>query len=116
MLLSESLVCLKFISRMALYLDEIQRTPDLLSYMQTIVDENNSTGMFILTGSQQIELMRNISQSLAGRTGIIRLLPFSFQEIYSNRKNSDLNEVLFTGFYPRIFDKNIPPTEAMSSY
>jgi len=99
-------------------LDEIQRAPDLMSYIQTVVDEKDQTGMFILTGSQQFELMQNIGQSLAGRTAIVRLLPLSFAEAYSNKvKNmANLEEVIFKGFFPRIFDKSIPPLEAMSSY
>lgn len=97
-------------------LDEIQRAPELLSYIQTIVDEKDQAGMFILTGSQQFELMQHISQSLAGRTGIIRLLPFSYSEIYGKKQGLRLNNVIFKGFFPRIFDKNIPPLEAMSSY
>jgi len=98
-------------------LDEIQRAPDLLSYIQGIVDENNKEGMFILTGSHQFELMDSVNQSLAGRTAIVRLLPFSYQEIYGvKNKKSDINQILFTGFYPRIFDKKLNPTEALSFY
>jgi predicted AAA+ superfamily ATPase len=98
-------------------LDEIQRAPDLLSYIQGIVDEKNKAGMFILTGSHQFELMDSVNQSLAGRTAIVRLLPFSYEEIYGIRKTKhDINQVLFTGFYPRIFDKKLNPTEALSFY
>ncbi len=98
-------------------LDEIQRAPDLLSYIQGIVDEHKKDGMFILTGSQQFELMDSISQSLAGRTALIKLLPFSYEEAYGTKqKNPDINTVLFTGFYPRIFDKKLNPKEALSFY
>lgn len=99
-------------------LDEIQRAPDLLSYIQTIVDEKKHTeGMFILTGSRQFELMSSINQSLAGRSAITRLLPFSLSEIYSKKKKlPSLETILYTGFYPRIFDKNLNPTEALSFY
>ncbi|MFP4363899.1 MAG: ATP-binding protein [Spirochaetia bacterium] len=97
-------------------LDEIQRSPALVSYIQSIVDKNNKTGMYILTGSQQFELMENISQSLAGRTAIVRLLPFSVNEIYSGNPSRDLFSLLYTGFYPRIFDKGLNPTEAMGFY
>ncbi len=97
-------------------LDEIQRAPDLISYIQTLVDERDETGMFILTGSHQFELMKNISQSLAGRTAIVRLLPFTFDEAYSKKSAKGINETMFRGFFPRIFDKKIPPMEAMSSY
>jgi hypothetical protein len=98
-------------------LDEIQRAPELLSYIQTIVDQKNKEGFFILTGSQQFELLENISQSLAGRTALVRLLPFSLKEAYgTNLKKVGLNQVLYTGFYPRIFDKGLNPTEAMGFY
>ena len=98
-------------------LDEIQRAPNLLSYIQGIVDEKKKEGMFILTGSQQFELMDSITQSLAGRTALVKLLPFSYTEVYgTNKKRPDLNTVLFTGFYPRIFDKKLNPTEALAFY
>ncbi len=98
-------------------LDEIQRAPELLSYIQTIVDKQNKEGFFILTGSQQFELLEGISQSLAGRTALVRLLPFSLGEAYgTNLKKAALDQVLYTGFYPRIFDKGLNPTEAMGFY
>ena len=98
-------------------LDEIQRAPELLSYIQTIVDQQNKEGFFILTGSQQFELLEGISQSLAGRTALVRLLPFSLGEAYgANLKKTTLDQVLYTGFYPRIFDKGLIPTEAMGFY
>jgi predicted AAA+ superfamily ATPase len=98
-------------------IDEIQRVPDLLSYIQTVVDTKNQEGYFILTGSQQFELMEKISQSLAGRTALMRLLPFSMSEAYDLEKTPpSLDEALYTGFYPRIFDKQLNATEAMSFY
>ena len=98
-------------------IDEIQREPDLISYIQTIVDQQNTEGLFILTGSQQFDLMQTISQSLAGRSAIVRLLPFSYDEAYGNdRDQSKMDAVLLKGFYPRIFDKNLDPTEAMQFY
>ncbi|MGD9822875.1 ATP-binding protein [Desulfobacter sp.] len=97
-------------------IDEIQRVPDLLSYIQTIVDEHQHEGMFIITGSQQFELMQHLSQSLAGRTALIRLLPFSIEEAYGQKAFSSLENTLYTGFYPRIFDKNLNPSEAMLFY
>ncbi len=96
-------------------IDEIQRVPNLLSYIQGIVDENNIKGEFILTGSSQLELTKNISQSLAGRTALLKLLPFSFTEIYETT-HPTLDDVLFNGFYPRIYVDNLEPTEALSSY
>ncbi|MCD4718740.1 MAG: ATP-binding protein, partial [Desulfobacula sp.] len=97
-------------------IDEIQRVPDLTSYIQTIVDEKDLPGMYILTGSQQFELINRLSQSLAGRTALIRLLPFSFSEVYGIKKNQDIDKVLTTGFYPRIFDKGLDPYSAMEFY
>jgi predicted AAA+ superfamily ATPase len=96
-------------------IDEIQRVPQLFSYIQTIIDEKNINGFFILTGSNQFEFMHNLGQSLAGRTGILKLLPFSYQELYKDRI-IPLNNILFTGFYPRIYDKKIPETDFYSSY
>ncbi len=98
-------------------IDEIQRVPDLLSYIQTIVDARQEEGLFILTGSQQFGLLEDISQSLAGRTALLRLLPFRMNEVYKpGNSPTSLDEVLYTGFYPRIFDKKLDPTEAMSFY
>lgn len=97
-------------------LDEIQRVPDLLSYIQGVVDDKKQDGMFILTGSQQFELMDFIAQSLAGRTALVKLLPLSYEEAYQGKRKPDLNSVLLTGFYPRIFDKKLNPTEALAFY
>jgi len=98
-------------------IDEIQRVPDLFSYIQTIVDAHNKDGFFILTGSQQFEMLESISQSLAGRTALVRLLPLTINESYNKiKKMPSLDSVLYTGSYPRIFDKKLNPTEAMSFY
>jgi predicted AAA+ superfamily ATPase len=98
-------------------LDEIQRVPDLMSYIQTIVDEKQEAGFYILTGSQQFDLLKNISQSLAGRTALVRLLPFTMTEAYADSlKDVGINRVLHTGFYPRIFDKNLDAADAMMFY
>ncbi len=98
-------------------IDEVQRAPDLLSYIQTVVDKKQKEGLFVLTGSQQFELLQNLSQSLAGRTALIKLLPFTFSEAYGSRKKPpSLEKIIYTGFYPRIFDKKLNPTEAMSFY
>ena len=64
-------------------LDEIQRVPELLSYLQPMVDENPAPGRFILTGSQQFEVMTAITQSLAGRTALFKLLPLSMEELWA---------------------------------
>ena len=96
-------------------LDEIQRAPVLLSYIQTIVDEKQKNGLFVLTGSNQFEYISSIDQSLAGRTGILKLLPFSYNELYSGDTPS-LDDVLYSGFYPRIHDRKIKPVNFHSSY
>lgn len=95
-------------------LDEIQRAPDLVSYIQTIVDEQQKAGEFILTGSQQFEVTNTVNQSLAGRTALLKLLPLAYSELYSEKPN--LAELLYSGFYPRIHDKNLNPTEALGFY
>ncbi len=96
-------------------LDEIQRVPELTSYIQGIVDEQKIDGQFILTGSQNFQLYNTISQSLAGRTALATLLPFSFNEIYTNKKVS-IDRILLKGFYPRIHDKKLDPSELLGFY
>lgn len=97
-------------------LDEIQRTPHLLSYIQGIVDERQAPGMFILTGSQQFEVLNTINQSLAGRTALLKLLPLSISEIKSSYPVSSIDKLLLTGFYPRVYDRDLNPTQAMGDY
>lgn len=97
-------------------LDEIQYAPDLVSYIQTIVDGIQKPGQFILTGSRQFEMMEKVSQSLAGRTAVARLLPFSFGELYKKSDDLTVDQMLYTGFYPRIHDQGLNPTEALSFY
>ena len=99
-------------------LDEIQNVPELLSYVQTIVDEKRKNGIFILTGSAQLKMMESVNQSLAGRTALIKLYPFELNEAYTKHqlKTIDINEILYRGFYPRIFDQSLNPTEALSFY
>ena len=98
-------------------LDEIQRTPLLLSYIQAIVDEKQINGQFILTGSHQLELKQAVSQSLAGRTGILNLLPLSINELTNAKiKFASFEEYAFHGFLPRIYDQNQRPTQAYSNY
>ncbi|MHB8232711.1 MAG: ATP-binding protein [bacterium] len=97
-------------------LDEIQRAPDLLSYIQPIVDENRQQGQFIIMGSQQFEVLNNISQSLAGRTALLKLLPFSIPEIKDIADVSLTDKLIYTGFYPRIYDMGIEPHQALGDY
>jgi len=113
-------------------LDEIQRTPMLLSYIQGIVDSEDFPGHFVLTGSQQLPLMSKVSQTLAGRTAIVNLLPFSLDELL-NRASGDplridhlpeaqenppfeLETILHTGLYPRIHDKGLIAQDWLSAY
>jgi len=97
-------------------LDEIQRAPELLSYIQVIVDENPSKGLYILTGSHQVELQQAVSQSLAGRTALLQLLPMSLEELNNANIEISLDEALLKGGYPRIFKDNLDPTKAYRSY
>jgi uncharacterized protein len=97
-------------------LDEIQRAPELLSYIQDIVDIENKPGRFILTGSQQFEVMNPISQSLAGRTALLKLLPLSLSELEQIDSPGNIDRLLFTGFYPRIHDQRLNPTQALGDY
>jgi len=97
-------------------LDEIQNTPELFSYIQTIVDDNRDA-QFILTGSSNFLLMEKISQTLAGRTAILHLLPFSFSELENSSFTADQYETLiFRGQYPRIYDRDIAPIDFYPSY
>lgn len=97
--------------------DEIQRGPELFSYIQTKVDSENMLGQYVLSGSHNFRLMERISQSLAGRTAVLTLTPFSISELKSEKMLSDdIEEVLYKGFYPAIYDRGIEPTEYFPSY
>ena len=97
--------------------DEVQRVPVLFSYIQTIVDESGMMGQFILSGSQNFHLLRNITQSLAGRVALFKLFPFDFQELISaGLLNSDYLENIIKGFYPAIYDRSIQPGTFYSNY
>lgn len=97
-------------------LDEIQRSPSLLSYIQLIVDEKNIPGMFILTGSHQLALHEAITQSLAGRTAILNLLPLAISELASSGIDLSVDNYLLNGFLPRIYADNLNPTKAYRNY
>jgi predicted AAA+ superfamily ATPase len=97
-------------------LDEIQRVPMLLSYIQTIVDECQIKGLFILTWSHQVELHQAITQSLAGRTALLHLLPMSLEELNKAGIDLSLDEALLSGGYPRIFKDQLDPTKAYRNY
>jgi len=94
-------------------LDEIQNVPDLTSWIQVIADDRRKNGLFVLTGSRQFEVMESVSQSLAGRTAMIRLLPFALEELSAK---IDLDQLLLKGFYPRIWDQQLDPVQALSDY
>lgn len=97
-------------------LDEIQRVPELLSYLQEIVDNSMQKGQFILTGSNQFSLLSNISQSLAGRTVLLKLLPLSISELNQKIDSYSTDDLIFHGFYPGIYKDDLNPTIAYRSY
>lgn len=98
-------------------LDEVQHVPELFNYLQTYVDQKKRMGGVVLTGSQNFLLMERISQSLAGRVGLLPLLPFSWPEIKTvTGKDKPLDEVLFTGSYPPIFDRGVSPVDWYPRY
>ena len=111
--------------------DEIQHVPKLFSYLQTMVDKNNKPGQFILSGSQQFLLNAKISQTLAGRTAILKLLPLSMAELMARKSQTlwhsgkttktqpplfSLYEALFKGMYPRVYASNIPAAKFYRDY
>lgn len=97
--------------------DEIQRVPFLFSYLQTKVDEDRIMGQYILSGSQNFQLLQNITQSLAGRVAIFKLLPFDLEEMKSaNFLSDDYAVNLVRGFYPAIYDRDIPSKVFYSNY
>ncbi len=102
--------------KMPLIIDEIQRVPSLLSYIQTIVDEKNESGLFLLTGSQQLSMSAAITQSLAGRTALLNLLPLSIRELIDADFSIERDSVIQTGFLPRIYDKGLDPFKANRNY
>jgi predicted AAA+ superfamily ATPase len=98
-------------------LDEVQRAPHLLSYIQGIVDERHENGLFILTGSQHFGLLDAVSQSLAGRSSMLHLLPLELEELRRfPSPPRDLVTTLFAGAYPRIHEQCLPPGEWLASY
>lgn len=98
-------------------LDEVQRVPELFSYLQGIVDSDRRMGRFILTGSSQFELIESITQSLAGRASMLTLLPFSMAELQAaDRAPSSVDELLHAGLFPPIYDRPIEPTLWLQDY
>jgi predicted AAA+ superfamily ATPase len=97
-------------------LDEVQRAPILLNYLQEVLDHSKQDGLFILTGSNNILLQETISQTLAGRIGVLDLLPLSYREVHSIDKKIDLYDCILKGFYPEIYDRGRKPTLWYPSY
>lgn len=126
---------LSFLGRLSegAILDEVQRAPDLLSYIQGVVDEDDRPGRFILTGSHNLLLMESVSQTLAGRTALLYLLPLSIHEL-AGREPPDLEsldaapgrveaafdfgrwEIVWKGLYPRIHDQSLDPNHWYPDY
>ena len=97
-------------------IDEVQRVPELLSTIQVMADATKEKGTFILTGSHQPQLHEQISQSLAGRTGILKLFPLSIEELTDAGISLTRDEYIFNGFMPRLYNENIPPSLLYPAY
>ncbi len=99
-------------------IDEIQRVPELLSWIQVEVDEKKQMGQFILTGSHQFDLSREISQSLAGRTALLKLLPLSISELSQAEPYQALttDALIHKGGYPRIYEQQLDPAMVLGDY
>ena len=97
--------------------DEVQRVPTLLSYLQGIVDKEQKNGRFVLTGSHQLELRAAVAQSLAGRTGLLHLLPLSIEELRQAGLTFDgFEDYVVHGFLPRVHSQNQRPFRAYANY
>ena len=93
-------------------LDEVQRTPELFSYLQEILDNSKEKGQFILSGSNNFLLQHSISQSLAGRVGYLNLMPFSLNELkQAGLLDESDDELMVKGFYPPVYDQQISPND-----
>jgi len=104
-------------SSQGLIIDEAQNNPELFSYIQGIVDEENRASQFILTGSSNFQLIEKITQSLAGRSALFYLSPFSYEELKRSKfANHSLDELMLQGFYPRIYDQELNPTPFYQDY
>ena len=98
-------------------LDEVQRCPELLSWLQGLVDERGIMGDFVLTGSAQFDLMAGVTQSLAGRAARVELLPLSATELAATQQApADLNSALFQGGYPALYDRKLTPQDWFANY
>ncbi len=97
-------------------LDEIQRAPDLLSYLQGLVDEDPTPGRFVLTGSSNLALRSGVTQTLAGRTGLLELLPLDIDERAALAPVDDLWQAIWEGGYPAIHDRKVPADRWLGAY
>ncbi len=98
-------------------LDEFQNAPEILSYIQLAVDEKKHPGYFVLTGSQNYLMNEKISQSLAGRVGILTLLPLSLHELKENKLwDSNIDTLMIKGFYPRLYSEKLEPYDVYPDY
>ena len=102
-------------------LDEIQNVPTLLSWLQVLTDADPRKGRFVLTGSHQLQVNAQITQSLAGRTAVLELLPLSLSELAAVGDDStvgpdDVNQMMLQGGYPRIHAQDLPPEVMLSDY
>lgn len=96
-------------------IDEVQRVPELLSEIQVRVDDNRSR-RYILTGSSNFSLLNNVTQSLAGRTALYTLLPFSVKELPKSDREENIDQLMWQGFYPGVIADAIPPVEFYENY
>jgi len=100
-----------------LILDEVQRAPQLFSYLQGFVDEQMVPGKYVLTSSQQFGLLSGITQSLAGRVGLVQLLPFAINELDSSDKlPADMDRLMLRGMYPPLYDRKLDPADWFPAY
>lgn len=106
----------EFDNRYGIIIDEFQHAPQLLSYLQVAVDEKKRPGYFVLTGSQNFLMNHSITQTLAGRVGILTLLPFSLHELILNKLIRDMDTTMFQGAYPRLYEGHIAAIDLYPSY
>ncbi|MEK7298956.1 MAG: ATP-binding protein [Candidatus Margulisiibacteriota bacterium] len=97
-------------------IDEAQHVPQLFSYIQTLVDEDRIPGRFVLSGSQNFLLSQSVSQSLAGRTGIFKMLPLSIQELRESDQLPELDMMIVKGGYPAIYAHHFDPQDWYADY
>jgi uncharacterized protein len=97
-------------------LDEIQRVPELVSYLQGLIDDQHDKRQFVLTGSNNLKISEQIAQSLAGRTRILEILPFARSEFPPKLRFDDIDSTLFYGSYPRIYVEDLEPTAWLGDY